>query len=172
MIIRTICEDDAEQFLNLCKQLDLETQFMLLEPDERKTTLEEQRAQIDILLRQENQTIFVAEQDNQLVGYLAASGGTFKRNRHSVYLVIGILQAFTGQGIGTQLFQRLEEWAKQQHIHRLELTVMTHNNAGIALYKKQGFVIEGTKRHSLLINGQYVEEFYMSKLLDQPSFST
>ena len=172
IIIRTICEDDAKQFLSLCKQLDSETQFMLLEPDERKTTLEEQRTQIDILLRQMNQTIFVAEQENQLIGYLAASGGTFKRNRHNAYLVIGILQAFTGQGIGTQLFQGLEEWAKQQHIHRLELTVMTHNIAGIALYKKQGFAIEGTKRHSLLINGQYVDEFYMSKLLDQPSLST
>ena len=172
MIIRTICEDDAEQFLSLCKQLDLETQFMLLEPGERKTTLEEQRAQIEILLKQENQTIFVAEQDKHLIGYLAASGGTFKRIRHSAYLVIGILQAFTGQGIGTQLFQRLEDWAKQQHIHRLELTVMTHNTVGIALYKKQGFAIEGTKRHSLLINGQYVDEFYMSKLLDQASLST
>ena len=172
MNIRTICEDDAEQFLSLCKQLDLETQFMLLEPGERKTTLEEQRAQIEILLKQENQTIFVAEQDKHLIGYLAASGGTFKRIRHSAYLVIGILQAFTGQGIGTQLFQRLEDWAKQQHIHRLELTVMTHNTAGIALYKKQAFAIEGTKRHSLLINGQYVDEFYMSKLLDQASLST
>ena len=171
MIIRTLCGDDAEQFLSLCKQLDLETQFMLLEPGERKTPLEEQQAQIEILLREENQTIFVAEQDNQLVGYLEASGGTFKRNRHSAYLVIGILKAFNGQGIGTQLFQRLDEWAKHQHIHRLELTVMTHNSAGIALYKKQGFAIEGTKRHSLLINGQYVDEFYMSKLLDQPSFS-
>jgi RimJ/RimL family protein N-acetyltransferase len=107
IIIRTICEDDAEQFLSLCKQLDSETQFMLLEPDERKTTLEEQRTQIDILLRQMNQTIFVAEQENQLIGYLAASGGTFKRNRHNAYLVIGILQTFTGQGIGTQLIQRL-----------------------------------------------------------------
>ena len=74
MIIRTIPESDAAQFLNLCKQLDAETQFMMLEPGERKTTLEEQRAQIDILLRQENQTIFVAEQDNQLVGYLARLG--------------------------------------------------------------------------------------------------
>ena len=91
MNIRTICEDDAEQFLTLCKQLDLETQFMLLEPGERKNTLEEQRTQIEILLRQENQTIFVAEQDKHLIGYLAASGGTFKRNRHSAYLVIGIL---------------------------------------------------------------------------------
>ena len=172
MIIRTICEDDAEQFLSLCKQLDSETQFMLLEPGERKTTIEEQRAQIEILLREENQTIFVAEQDNQLVGYLAASGGTFKRNRHSAYLVIGILQAFTGQGVGTQMFQWLEEWTQQQHIHRLELSVMTHNTAGIALYKKQGFAIEGTKRHSLLINGQFIDEFYMAKLLNQPASST
>jgi RimJ/RimL family protein N-acetyltransferase len=65
----------------------------------------------------------------------------------------------------------LEEWAKQQHIHRLELTVMTHNIAGIALYKKQGFAIEGTKRQSLLINGQFIDEFYMAKLLDQPASS-
>ena len=172
MIIRTIREEDAGQFLGLCKQLDVETQFMLLEPGERTTTLVEQQTQIDILLKQENQTIFVAEQDNRLVGYLEASGGTFKRNRHSAYLVIGILQAFTGRGTGTQLFQTMEEWARQHHIHRLELTVMTHNTAGIALYKKQGFVIEGTKRHSLLINGQYVDEYYMSKLLDQPSSST
>ena len=57
-------------------------------------------------------------------------------------------------------------------MHGLELTVMTHNTAGIALYKKQGFAIEGTKRHSLLINGQFIDEFYMSKLLDQPALST
>jgi len=172
MIIRTIRESDAEQFLNLCKKLDDETQFMMLEPGERKTTLNEQRTQIELLLEQGNQTIFVAEQENQLVGYLAALGEKFKRNRHSAYLIIGILQRFTGQGIGTQLFQTLEEWAQQQHIHRFELKVMTHNKAGIALYRKQGFEIEGTKRHSLLINGQYVDEYYMAKLLDQPSSRT
>jgi RimJ/RimL family protein N-acetyltransferase len=59
----------------------------------------------------------------------------------------------------------LEEWANIQNIHRLELTVMTHNIAGIALYKKMGFEIEGIKRDSLLIDGKYVDEFYMSKLL-------
>jgi RimJ/RimL family protein N-acetyltransferase len=172
MIIRTIRKSDAEQFLSLCKQLDTETQNMLLEPGERKTTLEEQQTQIDMILNQENQTIFVAEQGNQLVGYLAASGGTFKRSRHNVYLVIGILQAFTGQGIGTQLFQRLEQWAHHHHIHRLELTVMTHNTSGIALYKKQGFEIEGTRKQALQIDGQYVDEFYMSKLLDRPASNT
>lgn len=166
MIIRTILISDAEQFLNLCKKLDTETQFMMLEPGERTTTLVEQQAQIERLLMLENQTIFVAEYNGQLVGYLAALGGEFQRNRHSVYIIIGILQAFTGQGIGTQLFRTLEEWAQLQRIHRLELTVMVHNEAGLALYKKQGFEIEGTKRDSLLVNGKYVDEYYMAKLLD------
>jgi len=166
MIIRTIDISDAEQFLNLCKKLDTETQFMMLEPGERTTTVEEQQAQIERLLAMENRTIFVAEHDGQLVGYLAALGGEFKRNKHSVHIVIGILQDFTSQGIGTQLFLALEDWAHRQHIHRLELTVMTHNKAGIALYKKQGFEIEGTKRHSMLVSGYYVDEFYMAKLLE------
>jgi RimJ/RimL family protein N-acetyltransferase len=166
MIIRTIDISDAEQFLNLCKKLDTETQFMMLEPGERTTTVEQQQAQFESLLSKENRTIFVAEHDGQLVGYLAALGGEFKRNKHSVHIVIGILQDFTGQGIGTQLFLALEDWAHRQHIHRLELTVMTHNKAGIALYKKQGFEIEGTKKQSMLVNGHYVDEFYMAKLLE------
>src|SRR6202011_3858529 len=102
--------------------------------------------------------------DSQLVGYLEASGGKFRRNRHSAYIVIGILQEFTGQGIGGRLFTALEEWARQKAISRLELTVMTHNNAGLALYRKRGFAIEGTKKHSLLVNGQYVDENYMAKV--------
>jgi RimJ/RimL family protein N-acetyltransferase len=166
MIIRTIRESDAEQFLSLCNKLATETQYMMLEPGERTTTPEEQRAQIEQLLQHMNQTVFVAENDEQLVGYLAAIGGEFKRNRQCAHIIIGILQAFTGQGIGTKLFQSLEEWAHQQHMHRLELTVMAHNKAGVALYKKQGFEIEGTKRHSLLVNGHFVDEYYMAKLLD------
>jgi RimJ/RimL family protein N-acetyltransferase len=166
MIIRTILLNDAEQFLNLCKRLDEETPFMLLEPSERTTTVEEQRDQIEHLLARHNQTIFVAEHDGQLVGYLGAFGGDFRRNRHSVYIVIGILQAFTRQGIGTQLFIALEKWARQKPLHRLELTVMAHNQAGIALYRKRGFEIEGAKKQSLLVNGQYVDEYYMAKLLE------
>jgi RimJ/RimL family protein N-acetyltransferase len=167
MIIRTIHEDDARQFLHLCRQLDHETRFMLLESGERTTTAEEQRERFQRLFTRKNQVIFVAEHDGRLVGYLEAMGGMFKRNRHCAHIVIGILQAFTGQGIGTQLFVEVERWARQMGITRLELTVMTHNQAGVALYKKSGFEIEGTKRHALTIDGQYVDEYYMAKLLDE-----
>jgi RimJ/RimL family protein N-acetyltransferase len=40
---------------------------------------------------------------------------------------------------------------------------MVHNERAIALYKKMGFEIEGTKKRSMRIDGQYVDEYYMAK---------
>jgi RimJ/RimL family protein N-acetyltransferase len=165
VLIRSIVESDANAFLDLCKTLDEETQFMMLEPGERITTVEQQRERIGRLLSQNNQMIFVAENNNQLVGYLAAIGGDYRRNKHSAHIVIGILQGFIGQGIGTRLFKNLESWSREHRIHRLELTVMAHNTNALGLYQKMGFQIEGTKKHSLFVNGQYVDEYYMAKLL-------
>ena len=163
--IREIRESDAEEFLSLCKKIDAETQFMMFEPGERLTTIKEQREEIRDNLSKYNQTIFVAEKDSQLIGYLSAYGGRYKRNSHCVYIITGILQAFTSQGIGTRLFEEFEKWAKKNKFHRLELTVMIHNETAIALYKKIGFEIEGRKQQSLVINGSCVDEYWMAKLL-------
>ena len=94
-----------------------------------------------------------------------AIGGNTKRTQHSTYIIIGILERYRGKGIGTALFQQLEEWAKKSQISRLELTVVTKNEAGVALYRKSGFEIDGTKRNSLMIDGTFYDEYYMSKLL-------
>ena len=166
MEIRTIRESDAEAFFRLRKQTLEETQFMLREPDELKKTVAKQRAEIHNISAQGHHLILVAEDDGQLVGFLSGTRGEFKRNKHGLYIVIGILQAFTAQGIGTKLFIAMEEWARQRGITRLDLTVMSHNHAGIALYKKCGFEIEGTKRRSLLVDGNYVDEYIMAKILE------
>ena len=63
------------------------------------------------------------------------------------------------------LFARLLLWATEQGLSRVELTVLCHNTAAIALYQKYGFEIEGTKRHSLLIDRTYMDEYYMGLLL-------
>ena len=166
MLIRRIQFNDAKQFLRLRLQLDEETQFMLFEPGERSIDIEEQRHQIEQVLLSENQMIFVAEHEGQLVGYLGASSGYARRIRHCVEIVIGILEAFTGQGIGSQLFIVMEKWTREKQLHRLELTVMTHNAAGIALYKKRGFTIEGVRQRAMVVNDRYVDEYYMAKLLE------
>jgi RimJ/RimL family protein N-acetyltransferase len=109
--------------------------------------------------------IFVVEHESQLTGFLAAFGGGYQRDRHSAYIVVGILQGYTGQGIGKLLFKALDEWALAHKLHRLELTVMSHNERALHLYQKMGFVIEGTKKDSLCVNGAYVDEYYMTKIL-------
>lgn len=165
VLIREICVDDAESYLKLKHKLDAETKFMLLEPGERTTSLEDQKKQIAEMLTNSNQMTFVAENDGLLVGYLSAQGGLYKRNKHNAYIVVGILQEYAGQGIGTSLFDVTEHWAREHAIHRLELTVMKHNEAGLRLYKKRGFEIEGELVHSLFIDDKYIDQYTMAKIL-------
>ena len=164
--IREIRQEDAEKFLDLRKQLDTETRFMMLEPGERQTTPEEQREMIEKWLAQKNNIVLVGEdEDGRLVGFLTAAGGTYRRNRHNVYIVIGVLEAYTGQGVGTRLFESMEERARSLGLHRMELTVLTHNDRAVALYRKMGFEVEGIKQDSLFIDDDYVDEYFMVKLI-------
>lgn len=165
LFIREANVEDAEPLTNLILQVERESEFMLFEADERKLTAEQQRNRIEQMKEQNNSTMLVAEVNGKLVGYLFAIGGMARRNQHTAYLVIGILQEYRGKGIGTQLFTTLDRWAKEQRLHRLELTVVATNETAIALYKKMGFQIEGTKKDSLLINGEFVDEYYMAKLI-------
>jgi RimJ/RimL family protein N-acetyltransferase len=167
MEIRHIRETDAFNFLELSKKLDQETSFMLFEPGERKTTVEQQKQAIGRITSENNSTFFVAEDDQELVGFLAILGGKNKRNKHSAYIVIGILQNYTDKGIGTSLFKKCFEWAESKQLYRLELTVMSHNEKGIALYEKMGFKKEGVKRASLRVNNDWVDEYYYSYLMGE-----
>lgn len=166
MITREIDTSDAEIFAQLTSRVEASSMYMLWEAGERNIPPEQQEKMIERIGESENSTIFVAENDNnKLVGYLLVIGGNANRNKHAAYIVVGISKDYRGQGIGTSLFEELEQWASSHSVHRLELTVVTRNEAGLSLYKKKGFEIEGTKRHSLFIDGAFVDEYYMSKLL-------
>ncbi|MEW9501003.1 GNAT family N-acetyltransferase [Jeotgalibacillus marinus] len=164
MIIRHAEPNDAEKLVHLMEQVE-KSNFMLFEPGERKIPVEAQRKRIKAINEDLTSSIFLAEDDGELAGFLFATGGNPARAKHRVYVVLGVASHFRGKGIGTKLFEHLDRWAKEQSIHRLELTVMHHNHTGIGLYKKMGFTIEGTKKHSLFVNGKYVDEYYMSKII-------
>ncbi|GMV68543.1 MAG: hypothetical protein AMXMBFR76_09820 [Pseudomonadota bacterium] len=165
MIVRPICERDAEAFIVLCKQLDEESQYMLLEPGERTTTVDEQRNMIKSMSFRDNQMILVVEEEHKLVAFLVVMGGLFRRNRHCASVIVGVLKDFWRRGISMRLFQEAEVWAQTKNISRLELSVMTHNLAAIALYQKAGFRTEGTRRRSLYVDDAYVDEYWMAKLI-------
>lgn len=163
--IRIAQPDDAEALTQLRLRLDNETEFMLYEPGERVTNSERTKQRLEEMAREESGAIFVAELAGQLVGLLQVTRSPMRRLYHKLYIVIGIIQECTGQGLGNRLFQAMEEWANRRHLHRLELTVMAHNQAGIALYQKRGFVVEGKQHDALFVNGRYVDELLMAKIL-------
>ncbi|MEI4769003.1 GNAT family N-acetyltransferase [Psychrobacillus sp. FJAT-51614] len=164
MNIREITANDAEKFVDLIKQVEDSSPFMLMEPGERKITVDLQRLAIEQMEKESNSTIFITEQNGELIGYLIVIGGKAKRTKHTAYLVTGILENHRGKGVGTKLFQQLDAWSSDRQIKRIELTVVTQNEAGLSLYQKMGFEIEGTKRSSLLINGELLDEYFMSKI--------
>lgn len=164
MIIRKISENDAEKYLNMLRRLDNETNNMMFEPGERKNDLNEMKKNISNKLLG-GSVILIAEDEGDIVGFLSAEVGFANRIRHSAYIVTGVLEDYRGKGIGTLLFDRLENWAIENNITRLELTVIIHNENAINLYKKMGFKIEGIKERSLIIDNIFVDEYYMARIL-------
>ncbi len=163
--VRHIKSDDAEKYMKLYSKLDEETIFRLYEPNERNISLSEQIKEIENMINNDDSTIIVAEENGELVGYLGAFGRNQNRVKHIVTIGIAILQSHVGKGVGTMLFKELEVWAKRHNKHRLELTVMENNPGAYALYRKMGFEAEGVKKDSLLVNGEYINDIYMSKLI-------
>ena len=160
MQIRRINTNEAKPFFNCLKNIDRETKFMMLEPDERHFDEKKMKE----ILGDKDDYFIAAFNDGEIIGFLSAQRGKYKRIRHSAYIVIGIRQSFQKQGIGTKFFDKLEEWAKENRLKRLELTVEVLNTIAINLYKRQGFVIEGTKKNTMFVDGVFVDEYMMAKV--------
>ncbi|WP_044640788.1 GNAT family N-acetyltransferase [Risungbinella massiliensis] len=165
MVIREINENNAKEFNRHLSALDSETTFLLFEPGERNMNESTQRARLNQIISKSNQTIIIAEQNKAIVGHIALMGGFCKRNSSTATLVIALEEPFRNQGLGKTLMSFAIDWASNSNMHRIELTVMSHNNNAIHLYENFGFAKEGVRRESLLVGREYVDELYMGKIL-------
>jgi putative acetyltransferase len=102
---------------------------------------------------------FVAIADGAIVGQISVQPSS-----HG-YAEIGMLVAreWRGRGVGTALMEAGIAWARARgNIHKLSLSVFAHNAAGIALYKKVGFVEEGRRvKHYRRKNGEFWDSVEM-----------
>lgn len=168
MTIRTIRESDVEDLFRMMCLLDEETEYMLYEPGERQSVTPNLGRLHAIAEEAASGTILflVAEnENNEIVGFLSAMRGRLNRTRHTAQIVVGIRKAYRRQGIGTEFFRRLDAWASENGVVRLELTVECENKAAIRLYEKSGFLKEGVHAKSMKVNGAYVDEYCMAKIL-------
>jgi L-phenylalanine/L-methionine N-acetyltransferase len=91
------------------------------------------------------------------------------RRRHVAAIGMSVRDDYQGRGVGTALLaaaiDRADNW---MHILRIELTVFCDNEAAVALYRRHGFVVEGTHRAYALRDGVYVDAYAMARLHPRP----
>lgn len=83
---------------------------------------------------------------------------------------IGILLApeFRGQGVGEQAMRQMLRLAfRQLRLNRVYLTTRGFNDRAIRLYRKLGFVVEGTLRRHAFVDGRYSDTLYMGLLAEE-----
>lgn len=167
IIFRALNAEDVESFWDFLNSLDNETNYMMYEPQERiqSSNIQELRDDIQRNVTNGNDFLQIAMEDNKIIGYIRAERGKFKRIFHTAYVVIGILRNYSGKGVGTTFFENLDKWARENDVSRLELTVECHNEAAKHLYEKSGFEIEGVRAKSMYVEGRFVDEYYMAKIL-------
>jgi len=91
------------------------------------------------------------------------------RRKHVAGLGISVAAVWQGKGVGDELMRRLLEWADNWVGYlRIELTVYVDNARAIGLYRKHGFVEEGTSRAHALRDGVYVDSLMMARLHPRP----
>ena len=120
------------------------------------------------LLKQE--IIFIYEEEKVPIGMFKLIPETH-RSSHVVYLGgLAIDPNFSGKGAGTAMMQAIIDYAQQNHFLRIVLSVATHNEKAINLYKKMGFIREGIlKNYTHLKKEQkFIDEYLMAYLFPLP----
>ncbi len=162
---RKITPVDADKFNALYKEIETQSDYMLYEAHERPTTNEQQRATLERLENIPETAIFVAEENENLLGFIAVISESPSKRKFQRYVAMGVLEQHHGKKIGQGLMEKCISFCKDQNVKRIELTVVCENEKAVNLYKKFGFEIEGTKRCSLMIRDRFLDEYYMSKIM-------
>lgn len=109
---------------------------------------------------------YIAVDDRLVVGWCNIPPMAREVAAHVGDLFMGLLPAWRGQGVGGRLLREALAAADAFGYLRIELGVFADNAPAAALYRKVGFVEEGTKRRAVLIDGVFHDEIIMARLRD------
>jgi RimJ/RimL family protein N-acetyltransferase len=151
--IRRAHDEDRQPLALLFATVAAERDGIAAEPP---VNVEMRAASIDL------ERTFVAVAAGEVVGniFIIESGFGFGE------IGMFVRAEWRSRGVGTALVAAAIEWAKARGLHKLTLSVFPHNEAGIALYRKFGFVEEGLHlKHIRRANGELCDLLDMGLML-------
>jgi RimJ/RimL family protein N-acetyltransferase len=137
-----------------------ESDFLTGGPGEFERTVPQQQELIREYQQASLKLALVALVDGALVGTLTFAGKPQPRVRHTGDIGMAVRQPFWGLGVGSSMLDFLVQWARTTGgaITKLNLRVRSDNARAIRLYRRKGFVTEGTVTREHLIDGHYYSQ--------------
>lgn len=110
--------------------------------------------------------VIVADADGSIVGW----GSLNQFNPRRAYDFVADFSVYVerwmrGRGIGRQLLDRLIDLARTAGYHKMVLSALATNDAGVALYTRAGFTTVGVFHEQGQLDGTWVDVVIMEKLL-------
>jgi len=161
VVIRSIDLRDIEQFRDVTNAVMRERAFLAFVDG---FPIDEAAAFVARNLRLHNPQL-VADDDGRVVGWCDIRRETIPVYAHAGHLGMGLLPEYRGKGIGERLLRTSIDAARAAGFERIELTVYGRNVRAAALYRKVGFVHEGTRVRGKKLDGDYDDVHMMGLLL-------
>ncbi len=99
--------------------------------------LDDSKDGIDIFLRRNPDTCFVAECENKVIGVIMVGND----GRRGYIYHTSVNPEYRNQGIGSKLVDNAINALKKQGINKIALVVFTKNKSGNAFWENQGFTV-------------------------------
>ncbi|MCB0166737.1 MAG: GNAT family N-acetyltransferase [Anaerolineae bacterium] len=161
IMIRAVAPGDVEDLAEVlsmpkCQRQTLQTPYKSIEEVKRRYTNIPDNKHV---------LVAVVKETQKVVGSISLVRQTAARRSHVAVLGMAVHDDYHGQGIGSQLMTAIinlaENWL---NVTRLELTVYVDNQPALELYRKFGFIIEGTLSNYAFRDGVFIDAHFMARV--------
>ena len=159
--IRRATPSDAAALIALAAAVGHESGAWLLTTDVERTVADERRY-LRAVRRHGDAAVFVALDDDIVVGRMSVARDPHPASRHVADLGLMVAADHRRRGIGRALLEASVAWARRAAITKLELHVFPWNQPAIGLYEGFGFEREGLRRGHYLRGGVAVDALLMA----------
>lgn len=164
IILREAAPQDAPAMIEFLNQVSNETPYTYNYPGQ-KLKLENQELRIANEQKSQNSIRIFAFDNSRLIGQIAL----WKLNpdhpwlKHKAEFAMMITKEWWGSGLAKALLNEIDTFARSIEVTRIEATVSCSNERGVALYKKHGYLIEGTAKAYKIVDGVPLDSFFIAK---------
>ena len=160
MEIRAYEPSDNKNFLEFYENLCNENDKIIASKEEITKKMEKLEKDIDN--HHKYKQVFIALDDENIVGFLAIKRMHFEKLRHTAKFTMGVLEDYQeDEGVGSKLVEKALEWAEDNDIKRLEIHVVEDDDNLEDLLDDLDFSKESKRKSTIKIKDDYHDEIVM-----------